>query len=214
MNAGGIVSLNSPSHGVVLGLAMFYGGIVQLLAGMWEFKTGNTYGALAFTSYGGFWMSFAALSVTSFGFLNGYTGDPNKTADLNNGLGIYLLSWCFFSTFMFIASHRTTVVLFILFFWVALTFLLLAIGHFLLAIELADAGLLCQKAGGVFGVIAAIIAWYGSFAGLLTNKNSYFTLPVWPLEPIYISWGWVSPKEGQDMDEIPNSCCRRSRPCC
>ena len=175
--------INSPSQGVVLGLALFYGGLVQLLAGMWEFKTGNTYGALAFTSYGGFWMSFAALFITSFGFMNGYA--TATAADINNGLGIYLLSWCMFSTFMFIASHRTTVVLFVLFFFVALTFLMLSIGRF------CDNNIHLQKAGGVFGIIAAAIAWYGSFAGLLTKKNSYFTLPVGELHPIYVSWGWV-----------------------
>jgi len=186
LNAGAIVDIQSPSEGVVLGLAMFYGGLVQLLAGMWEFKTGNTYGALAFTSYGGFWLSFAALSVTSFGFLDGYFAVANPDpADLNNGLGIYLLSWCMFSFFMFIASHRTTVVLFVLFFFVTLTFLMLAIGKF------CDDNIHCKQAGGALGIIAACIAWYGSFAGLLTKKNSYFTLPVGELHPIYVSWGWV-----------------------
>eukprot|EP00981_Chlorochromonas_danica_P014022 scaffold7235_cov248-Ochromonas_danica.AAC.1 len=65
-----------------MGLAMFYGGLVQLLAGMWEFKTGNTFGALLFSSYGGFWMSFAALSVNAFGFLDDYTSNN----DLRNSL--------------------------------------------------------------------------------------------------------------------------------
>ena len=64
-NTGAIVSLRSTSHGVVLGLALFYGGLCQLLAGMWEFRTGNTFGALAFSSYGGFWMSFAALFINA-----------------------------------------------------------------------------------------------------------------------------------------------------
>ena len=176
-----------------MGLAFFYGGLVQLLAGMWEFKTGNTYGALAFSSYGGFWMSFAALYVTCFGFLDPYKLDPNKAADLNNGLGIYLLAWCFFSTFMFIASHRTTVILFSLFFEVALTFLMLAISHFLSATTSDPIyAQNCQEAGGVFGIIAAITAWYSCFAGLLTKKNSYFIMPVGPLEPLYVQWGWVA----------------------
>lgn len=185
LNAGVIVNIKSPSQGVVLGLALFYGGLVQLLAGMWEFKTGNTYGALAFTSYGGFWMSFAALFITSFDFLGGYGVANADAADLNNGLGIYLLSWCMFSFFMFIASHRTTVVLFVLFFFVTLTFLMLSIGRF------CDNNIHLQQAGGCFGIIAAMIAWYGSFAGLLTKKNSYFTLPVGELHPIYVGLGWV-----------------------
>src|SRR4051812_49511812 len=48
---------------VVLGLALAYGGLAQLLAGMWEFRTGNTFGAVAFTSYGAFWLSFWAFEV-------------------------------------------------------------------------------------------------------------------------------------------------------
>lgn len=48
---------------VVVGLALFYGGFVQLLAGMWEFRTGNTFGATAFSSYGAFWLSYATLFV-------------------------------------------------------------------------------------------------------------------------------------------------------
>jgi uncharacterized protein len=58
-NAGASTLVASPN--IVLGLAVFYGGIAQLLAGMWEFKTGNTFGATAFSSYGAFWLSFAAL---------------------------------------------------------------------------------------------------------------------------------------------------------
>ncbi|MGN6556461.1 MAG: acetate uptake transporter [Solirubrobacterales bacterium] len=50
---------------VVLGLALAYGGIAQLLAGMWEFRTGNTFGAVAFSSFGAFWLSFWAL-ITFF----------------------------------------------------------------------------------------------------------------------------------------------------
>src|SRR5216110_4108673 len=57
--------VGSGGEPVVLGLALAYGGIAQLLAGMWEFRTGNTFGAVAFSSYGAFWISFWAL-VTFF----------------------------------------------------------------------------------------------------------------------------------------------------
>ena len=117
---------------------------------MWEVKTGNTFGALAFSSYGGFWMSFACREINAFGFLNAYT----NPVDLNNDLGIYLLSWAIFSLLMTIASHRTTFLLFFLFFFVFLTFIMLSIGKF------TGGNLLCQKAGGVFGIIAATLAWY------------------------------------------------------
>lgn len=180
-NMGAIVSLRSSSQGVVMGLALFYGGIVQLLAGMWEFKTGNTFGALAFSSYGGFWMSFAALFIAAFNFLEGYT----DVVDLHNCLGIYLMAWGIFSGLMCIAAHRTTVVLILLFFVVFCTFLLLSIGQF----RMGD--LYCQRAGGILGLIASAIAWYGAFAGLLTKKNSIFTLPVIEMDPIWRYYGWL-----------------------
>ena len=55
--------MSSADAPVVLGLALAYGGVAQLLAGMWEFRTGNTFGAVAFSSYGAFWLSFWALNV-------------------------------------------------------------------------------------------------------------------------------------------------------
>jgi len=183
MNAGAIVDWKA-SQGVVMGLALFYGGLIQMLAGMWEFKTGNTFGTLAFASYGGFWMSLAALNIQAFNFLGGYSSE-NNFEDLHNDLGIYLFSWAIFSLLLTIASHRTTVVLFTLLFTVFLTFLLLSIGQF------KGGDLYCQRAGGICGIIASAIAWYACFAGLLTKKNSLFTLPVGDLDPIYRGWGWI-----------------------
>lgn len=197
MNAGGLRSIHSPSNGVVMGLALFYGGLCQLLAGMWEFKTGNTFGALAFSSYGGFWMSFAALSINAFGFLSGYGSTHEGQVALHNDLGIYLLAWGMFSLWMTIAAHRTTVALFTLFFLVFLTFLMLAIHQFIWMWN-EEYSLLCQEAGGCFGVMAAILAWYCAYAALLTNKNSFFTLPVGELDPIYRSWGWLPPLEANN----------------
>jgi succinate-acetate transporter protein len=171
-----------------MGLAMFYGGLVQLLAGMWEFKTGNTFGALAFSSYGGFWMSFAALFVSAFGFLGGY----KVTEDLRNCLGIYLFSWCIFSGLMTICAHRTTILLFSLLFVVWLTFLLLAIGEFM------GGDLRLQRAGGITGLVAAALAWYGMVASLLTKKNSLFRLPLGDFDPIYKRLGWLLPDDHKE----------------
>lgn len=166
-----------------MGLALFYGGMCQLLAGMWEFKTGNTLGALLFSSYGGFWMSFGALFIDAFGFLHGYTG---HAVDLNNALGIYLMGWSIFSLLMTLAAHRTTIFLVVLLWLVHMTFLLLSIGKF------CDADMYLQRAGGIFGIIAAALAWYGAVAALLTKKNSLITLPVGELDPIYRRWGWLT----------------------
>jgi len=186
-NAGVIVNIYTP-QGIVMGLALFYGGMIQLLAGMWEFKTGNTLGAVAFSSYGGFWMSLAALNIKAFGFLDGYGTDTNATADINNGLGIYLLAWAIFSFLMVLASHRTTFCLCFLFFVVFLTFMCLSIGKFTDDIH----SIKWQRAGGSFGIIAALLAWYCAIAAMLTKRNSFFTLPLGELDPIYKGWGWIN----------------------
>jgi len=169
------------------------GGVVQVCAGMWEFKTGNTFGAVAFSSYGGFWMSFASLKLKAFGFLDGYT----NARDVHDCLGIYLLAWLFFTTFLTIAAHRTTIALASLLFIVIIVFLMLSISEFT-AMTHPDISIRCQEAGGVFGVIAAFLAWYCGFASLLTKTHSLFVLPVGEFDPIYRSWGWLPPLEGEE----------------
>src|SRR5436309_3505741 len=86
---------------VVLGVALAYGGIAQLLAGMWEFRTGNTFGAVAFSSFGAFWISFWA-------FLQFFAKDITNPTMLNHAVGLYLIAWGIFTAYMFIASLRTT----------------------------------------------------------------------------------------------------------
>ncbi|KAG1183231.1 hypothetical protein G6F35_015402 [Rhizopus arrhizus] len=105
-NAGAGLPATSP-HGVVTGLAFFYGGLVQLLAGMWEFKTGNTFGATAFSSYGGFWLSFGLIFIPGANITGSYGGN---TAILEKSLGYYLLGWTIFTGIMLIASHRSSIV--------------------------------------------------------------------------------------------------------
>src|SRR3954468_11332061 len=85
---------------IVLGLALAYGGLAQLLAGMWEFRTGNTFGAVAFTSFGAFWLSFAVL-VAVF-------APQIPSADVSSAVGLYLWGWAIFTTYMLVASLRTT----------------------------------------------------------------------------------------------------------
>src|SRR5579859_6536851 len=76
--------------GVVLALAVAYGGLAQLLAGMWEFRTGNTFGAVAFSSYGAFWISFF--------FLLHLTAKDGVT---DHAVSAYLWMWGIFTTYMF-----------------------------------------------------------------------------------------------------------------
>ena len=161
------------SHGVVMGLALFYGGLIQLLAGLLEFRIGNNFGALAFCSYGGFWLGLSSLYSGFFGFL----GSMDSTT-VNHAFGVFFLAWTIFTAAMFVSSLRTNVALVALFALLTLTFILLTACKF----QNNDYNL--QRAAGAFGIITSIIAWYGAFASLLKKgENSYFSLPVYNLAP-------------------------------
>jgi len=146
---------------IVLGLALFYGGLAQILAGMWEFKVGNTFGATAFTSYGAFWIAFAA-SVQMHWI-------PAES----NAIAFFLLGWTIFTLLMFIATLRTNLGLISLFGILLVTFLLLTLHAFS---GIAALGQL----GGYFGIATAFVAWYNALAGLLVATRAGFTLPVGP----------------------------------
>lgn len=148
---------------VVVGLAMFYGGLVQLIAGIWEIALENTFGGTALCSFGGFWLSFAAIYIPWFGILDAY---KDSADDLNNALGFYLLGWCIFTFGLAVCTMKSTIMFFALFFLLAVTFLLLSIGHFVGKVGVT-------RAGGVLGVIVAFIAWYNAYAGVATKQNSY-----------------------------------------
>jgi len=167
-NVGAGISPISPPD-VIWGPALAFGGLIQLLAGMWEFRVGNTFGGLVFSSYGGFWLSLAALNIKSFGFLTAF---GNDTRTLNHALGVFFLGWAIFTFLMLIASHTTYLILIILFFFLTVTFILLTASKFL------NGHIKLQQAAGGFGILVAILAWYCAMASLLTPKTSYFTLPV------------------------------------
>jgi succinate-acetate transporter protein len=148
---------------VVLGLALGYGGIAQILAGMWEFRTGNTFGAVAFTSFGAFWLSYWAL-VTFF------AGDI-PAAHVAASVGLYLIAWGIFTTYMFVASLRTTAAVATVFFLLAVTFFLLGIGN-------ANETNSMVELGGWFGLATAVAAWYASFAAVVNATFGRTVLPV------------------------------------
>jgi uncharacterized protein len=148
---------------VVLGLALAYGGIAQMLAGMWEFRTGNTFGAVAFTSFGAFWLSFWA-------FVQFYE-DKVPTKDAGHAVGLYLIAWGIFTTYMFVASLRTTAA-------ISLVFILLAATFFLLGIGNANATPDTVKWGGYVGLATAAAAWYASFAAVTNATFGRTILPV------------------------------------
>jgi succinate-acetate transporter protein len=154
---------------VVLGLALAYGGIAQLIAGIWEFRTGNTFGAVAFCSFGAFWISFYFL-VT--GAVPELAKNPQH---LDSALGLYLWTWGIFTTYMFIASLRTTGAIALVFFLLAATFIILGIGN-----SGADTSVI--KIGGYVGILTAIAAWYASFAAVVNSTFGRVVAPVFPLK--------------------------------
>lgn len=158
---------------IVIGLAAFYGGLVQLLAGMWELINDHTFNALALSSYAGFWMSYAAISIPWFHIADAYTSET----ELNQAIGLYLLGWMIFTYGLCLVTIKSTVMFFALFFMLGNTFLLLAIGSFA---ESAST----TKAGGVVGVITAFIAWYVAYAGVSNRNNSYLVVKPIPI-PVF-----------------------------
>ena len=149
----------------VLPLALFYGGIAQLLAGMWEFRNRNTLGATAFTSYGAFWLAFAAYVK--------YVEPTLPPESTDTATGLFLLGWAIFTAYMAVASLRTNLALVSVFVTLFLTFLLLAVGD----LTGADA---IATVGGVVGLISALCAWYAS-AAIVTNATwGRGVLPVGP----------------------------------
>jgi succinate-acetate transporter protein len=157
---------------VVLPIALFYGGIAQLLAGMWEFKKANTFGALAFTSYGAFWISLAAyLKFTVPGLL----ASPATKADAHTATGLFLLAWTIFTAYMLIAALRVNGALVIVFAVLIVTFILLAWGAFASNTSIT-------KIGGYLGIVTAFLAWYASAAGVINSTWKRVVLPVMPIK--------------------------------
>jgi len=141
---------------VALGLALAYGGLVQLLAGMWAFVKNDTFAAVALSSYGGFWISFWALNTF---FL------PKIPADHQAGaLALYLFSWGVFTFYMWIISMRVSKAVMAVFLTLWPAFVLLGLGKAL------DSNLLFHI-GGAFGIATAACAWYASFA-ITANRTT------------------------------------------
>ncbi len=150
----------------VLPLALFYGGLGQLLAGMWEFRKGNTFGAVAFSSYGAFWLSFAAYVK--------FVAPGLDAANAGDATGLFLLAWAVFTLYMTVASMRTNGAVLAVFAALSLTFVVLCVGAFATSAN-------WTKAGGALGIVTAVLAWYASFAAVTNGTWGRTVLPTWPL---------------------------------
>jgi succinate-acetate transporter protein len=143
--------MNAASGGAFLGYAFAYGGFAQLLAGMWEFRNRNVFGATAFSTYGGFWIGIGlwALLVA-----------PKDTAlQAGHDKAWILLAFAIVNTYLLILSTQLNVAVFLVFLTLELTEIFLFIGGFANSTGLV-------KTGGIIGVITAVVAWYTSAAGI------------------------------------------------
>src|SRR5579864_1690073 len=148
---------------VVVPLAFAYGGVAQLIAGVLEFKTGNTFGMVAFTSYGLFWWWYAFLIWT--------VGAGWIKAPAGNAIGLTLLMWGVFTLYMWIPTFRVNVALWSIFLLLWITFFLLAGADF-------GMGAGWRMAGGWLGLLTGLDALYVSFAEV---TNATFNNTVLPL---------------------------------
>jgi succinate-acetate transporter protein len=174
VNAGLVGDKTHPGGGLlpmVAALALAYGGIAQFAAGIWEFRTGNTFGAVAFCSFGAFWISFYFIV---------HSVAENSPSVVFSGLGLYLWMWGIFTAYMFLASLRTTGAVALVFLLLTITFIILGIGNSALAgtKEVTNGTI---KLGGYFGLATAIVAWYASFAAVLNSTFGRTIAPVVPL---------------------------------
>ncbi|KAI9891693.1 MAG: hypothetical protein M1814_002443 [Vezdaea aestivalis] len=169
LNTRNLLGMNS----IVIGSAFAYGGLVQLLAGMWEMAVGNTFGATALSSYGGFWIAVAITLTGSFGVEEAYA----TPAEFEDAFGFFLMGWFIFTFILLMCTLRSTVAFFFLFFTLDLAFLMLGIGY-LHRMPNGKPNPAILKAGGGFGLLSAFAAWYNAFAGLVDDSNNFFTIPV------------------------------------
>lgn len=150
-----------------VGYAFAYGGLVQLLAGMWEFRNRNVFGAVAFSTYGGFWIGLAYYDQ----FVEAGQIAAHGEAQAGTDVGIILLAFAIFNTYMLFGSTQVNKAVFGVFLTLEITEILLFLAEFS-----GSDGL--TIAGGYAGVITALVAWYTSSAVVINGTAGHAVLPV------------------------------------
>jgi len=147
-----------------LGYALAYGGGCQLLAGMWEFRNKNVFGATAFSTYGGFWIGL-------FLWVQFVAPHAASASAADHDLGWILLAFAIFNSYMLIMSAQLNMAVFLVFLTLELTEIVLFIGNF-------AANSTIVHIGGYIGIITALAAWYASAAGVAASLNGRVKIPV------------------------------------
>jgi len=147
-----------------LGYALAYGGAIQLLAGMWEFRNRNVFGATAFSTYGGFWIGL-------FLWVQFVAPHATSATAADHDLGWILLAFAIFNTYMLILSSQVNIAVFVVFLTLEITEVILFIGNF-------AGNMSVVHIGGYIGVLTALAAWYASAAGVANGIAGRIKLPV------------------------------------
>ncbi len=162
-----------------LGYALAYGGIAQLLAGMWEFRNRNVFGATAFGTYGSFWIGLFLwvrfVVDPAVAAAKPATLAATVTA-LNHDLGWILLAFAIFNTYMLILSTQVNMAVFGVFLTLEITEIILCIGNFNAGAALNPTTTI--KIGGYVGLLTALVAWYASAAGVSNGIAGRLRFPV------------------------------------
>jgi uncharacterized protein len=162
-----------------LGYAFAYGGLAQLLAGMWEFRNRNVFGSTAFSTYGAFWIGLGLwVLLVKIPTLN--AAKPAtlaaSVASLNHDVGWILLAFFIFNTYMLVLSTQVNMAVFLVFLTLGITEIVLAIGQFNAGSAVLPTGTV--KFGGYVGLVTALVAWYTSFALVSRGMTGKLKLPV------------------------------------
>jgi len=145
---------------MILAMGIFYGGLAQIIAGILEYRKGNTFGVVAFTSYGLFWLTFVFLNIIP-SMYHGF----EKPGDI--GLGWYLFMWGLFTGLMFVSTLKKPKALQFVFLSLTILFWLLALSHFVgSATEL---GQLIGRIAGYEGIICGLSAIYLAMAEVINE---------------------------------------------
>ncbi len=158
----GLFGLNT----MILAMGIFYGGLAQIIAGAMEFKKGNTFGTVAFSSYGLFWLSLVGLLV-----LPDFVG---FAAPDNNAMAAYFLMWGIFTFVMFFGTLKANRALQFVFMSLAILFFLLTIR------ELLGNPAWFNTIAGIEGVICGASAVYLALAEVLNEAHQKTVLPICP----------------------------------
>lgn len=156
-------ALDTPgSMTMVIGLGIFFGGLVEIVAGILDWRAGSTFGAVAFLSFGAFWVSYCVI------LMSGFQADTGAGAAGGTAMGVYMLAWLIFIALMFVATLKLLPILRLIFFTAIIVFALLTVAQFAAGAEVDFADTVSQIAG-VVGIILGAEAIYGGVA-LVVNE--------------------------------------------